>query len=168
MLLPTSVSHTLPLAYEIRKDRIGGDMANERQGAASSGRVPRNTLSRDRIVEAALALFDSQGSEAVTMPSLARLLGVGTMSLYRHVEDKNDLVNAVAERVLGDVKVPDGKPNDWKGRVVGYLRALREAAIAHPALARILAEHGLTVGPVFEQLELAHGILRRAGFSDRD
>jgi TetR/AcrR family transcriptional regulator, tetracycline repressor protein len=131
-------------------------------------RVPRNTLSRARVIEAALEMIDSEGLDAVTMPAVAKRLGVGTMSLYRHVEDKNDLVNAVAERVLGDVKVPDGKPNDWKGRVVGYLRALREAAIAHPALARILAEHGLTVGPVFEQLELAHGILRRAGFSDRD
>ena len=100
------------------------------------------------------------------MPRLAKHLGVGTMSLYRHVDDKNDLINAVAERVLGDVQVPDGKDDDWEGRVVGYLRALRDAALAHPALARILAERGLTVGPVFEQLEQAHSILRRAGFSD--
>jgi AcrR family transcriptional regulator len=90
------------------------------------------------------------------------------MSLYRHVADKNDLVNAVAERVLGGVSVPDGKADDWEGRVVGYLRALRDAALAHPALASILAERGLTVGPVFEQLEQAHGILRRAGFSEHD
>ena len=84
-------------------------MANKpRGGAASSSRVPRNTLSRDRIVEAALALLDAQGSEAVTMPSLARRLGVGTMSLYRHVEDKDDLINAVAERVLSTVQVPRG------------------------------------------------------------
>jgi AcrR family transcriptional regulator len=88
------------------------------------------------------------------------------MSLYRHVDDKNDLINAVAERVLGDVQVPDGKDDDWEGRVVGYLRALRDAALAHPALARILAERGLTVGPVFEQLEQAHSILRHAGFGD--
>ena len=100
------------------------------------------------------------------MPRLAKHLGVGTMSLYRHVEDKNDLINAVAERVLGDVQVPAGKEDDWEGRAVGYLRALRDAALAHPALARILAERGLTVGPVFEQLEQVHGILRRAGFSD--
>ncbi len=112
--------------------------------------------------------MDAQGLGAVTMPALAAHLGVGTMSLYRHVDDKNDLVNAVAERVLGDVRVPDGKVDDWEGRVVGYLRALRAAALAHPALARILAEQGLTVGPVFEQLEQAHSILRRAGFSDTD
>jgi AcrR family transcriptional regulator len=129
-------------------------------------RVPRNTLSRARVVEGALALIDADGLDAVTMPRVAEHLGVGTMSLYRHVEDKNDLINAVAEHVIGDVQVPDGEDDDWEGRVVGYLRALRDEALAHPALARILAERGLTVGPVFIQLEQAHSILRRAGFSE--
>jgi TetR/AcrR family tetracycline transcriptional repressor len=135
-------------------------------GSARPRRVPRNTLSRDRIVDAALALLDEQGFDAVTMPSLAKRLGVGTMSLYRHVSDKDDLVDAVAARVLSGVAVPDGDPDDWKGRVVGYLRALRAATLAHPALSRILAERGLTIGPVFDQLEAVHAALRAAGFSD--
>lgn len=141
-------------------------MATKPRTAVSSRRVPRNTLSRERIVDAALALLDAHGLEAVTMPALAKRLGVGTMSLYRHVEDKDDLVNAVAERVLGAVEVPDGEPDDWEARVVGYLRALRQAALAHPALSRILAERGLTVGSVFEQLEVVLAVLRPAGFSD--
>ena len=144
-------------------------MPKKGRGAATpSKRVPRNTLSRARVIDGALALIDANGLDAVTMPALAKQLGVGTMSLYRHVADKNDLVNAVAERVLGDVRVPDGQADDWEGRVVGYLRALRDAAVAHPALASILAERGLTVGPVFDQLEQAHTILRRAGFSDME
>jgi len=139
-----------------------------RADVKSPTRVPRNTLSRARVVDGALALIDADGLDALTMPRLAQYLGVGTMSVYRHVEDKDDLINAVAERVLGDVRVPGGRDDDWEGRVVGYLRALRAAALAHPALARILAERGLTVGAVFEQLEQAHSILRRAGFSDTD
>jgi AcrR family transcriptional regulator len=130
--------------------------------------VPRNTLSRAAVVEAALTMLDRQGLEAVTMPKLAQRLGVGTMSLYRHVEDKDDLIAAVGERVMHGIEVPDGAPDDWQGRVVGYLRALRDAAIAHPALSRILADRGLTVGPVFDQLEELHGILVAAGFSDTD
>jgi TetR/AcrR family transcriptional regulator, tetracycline repressor protein len=143
-------------------------MADERRTRARSRaeRVPRNTLSRSRIVDAALALLDADGLEAVTMPALANHLGVGTMSLYRHVKDKDDLINAVAERVLGGVAVPDGDPDAWEGRVVGYLRALRQAALAHPSLSRILAERGLTIGPVFDQLETVHAILRTAGFSE--
>lgn len=134
----------------------------------SERRAPRNTLSRDRIVDAALALMDDQGLDAVTMPRLARRLEVGTMSLYRHVDDKDDLINAVAERVLSGVQVPVGPSDDWEGRVVGYLRALRRQALAHPALSRILADRGLTVGPVFDQLEQVHSILRAAGFPATD
>jgi hypothetical protein len=66
------------------------------------------------------------------------------------------------------VEVPPGAPDDWEGRVVAYLRSLREQALRHPALARILADRGLTAGPVLDQLEEAHGILRAAGFPDLD
>src|SRR4249920_3825848 len=109
-----------------------------------AGRVPRNTLSRAGVVDAALALIDAEGLDAVTMPKVARRLGVGTMSLYRHVQDKDDLIEAVAEHVMGDIQVPGGAPDDWQRRVVGYLRLLRDAAIAHPALSRIFADRGLT------------------------
>ena len=134
----------------------------------TSKRVPRNTLSRSIIVDAALELIDTAGLDTVTMPNVARHLGVGTMSLYRHVGDKGDLIDAVADRVMGQIGVPGGAADDWEGRVVGYLRALRETATAHPALGRILADHGLTVGPVFVQLETVHGILLRAGFAPDD
>ena len=143
-------------------------MANRGRTETSVERVPRNTLSRDLVVDAALALMDDEGLDALTMPRLAERLGVGTMSLYRHVDGKDDLVNAVAEQVLGGVEVPSGAPDDWEGRVVGYLRALRGQALAHPALSRILADRGLTVGPVFDQLEQVHAILRAAGFSTTD
>jgi AcrR family transcriptional regulator len=139
-----------------------------RLDAARRGRAPRNTLSRAVVIDAALALIDAEGLEALTMAKVAQRLGVGTMSLYRHVQDKDELIDAVAERVMQAVAVPDGAPDDWQGRVVGYLRALREAAIAHPALGRILADRGLTVGPVFDRLEELHGILIAAGFSGPD
>jgi AcrR family transcriptional regulator len=134
----------------------------------SARRVPRNTLSRAGVVDAALAMIDADGLDAVTMPRLAQRLGVGTMSLYRHVQDKDDLIEAVAEHVMRAVEVPAGAADDWEGRVVGYLRALRDAALAHPALCRILADRGLTVGPVFDRLEELHGILNSAGFTDTD
>jgi AcrR family transcriptional regulator len=131
-------------------------------------RVPRNTLSRAGVVEASLMLIDEEGLEAATMPKVAERLGVGTMSLYRHVRDKDDLIEAVAEHVMCAVQVPAGAPDDWEGRVVGYLRGLRDAAIAHPALGLILADRGLTVGPVFDQLEQLLDILVTAGFPDSD
>ena len=139
-----------------------------RTAGTSSRRVPRNTLTRSRVIDAALVLIDEEGVQAVTMPRVAASLGVGTMSLYRHVQNKDDLLDGVAEHVLGRVEVPTGAPDDWEGRVVGYLRSLRAQALAHPALSSILAERGLTIGPVFDQLEQVHGVLRAAGFSDAD
>jgi TetR/AcrR family transcriptional regulator, tetracycline repressor protein len=129
-------------------------------------RVPRNTLSRQRVIEAALGLVDTEGLEALTMPALAAQLGVGTMSLYRHVDDKDDLINGMAAAVLGAVTVPPGAPDDWEGRVVGYLRSLRSEALRHPALALILADRAVAADPILEQLDENLGILRAAGFSD--
>jgi AcrR family transcriptional regulator len=129
-------------------------------------RVPRNTLSRSRIVATAVALADADGLDRLTMPALAAGLGVGTMSLYRHIADKDDLLDAMAGHLLGGLSIPPGAPGDWEGRVVGYLRSLRTEALHHPALAQILADRGITVRPVLDHLEEAHGILRAAGFSD--
>ena len=97
------------------------------------------------------------------MPALAAGLGVGTMSLYRHVADKDDLLNGMVASVLIRVEVPPGRPGDWEGRVVGYLRSLRAEALRHPALARILADRGITISPVLDQIEATLGILRAAG-----
>lgn len=143
-------------------------MANKETEARQrrSGRARRNTLSRERIVDTAVDLVDHEGLHALTMYRLAEQLGVGTMSLYRHIDDKDDLLDAVAQQLISGLQVPDGAPDDWEGRVVGYLRSLRAQALRHPALGRLLAERGLTVGPVFEQLETVHAILRTAGFSD--
>ena len=139
-----------------------------RGGRRPPTRVPRHTLNRRRIVDTAVALIDEAGLDACTMPALAARLGVGTMSLYRHVETKDDLLGAVAEHLVKGVAVPPGADDDWEGRVVGYLRSLREQAVRHPALARILADRGLTATPVFDHLEIVLGVMRAAGFSRLD
>lgn len=140
-------------------------MAQVERGAR---RVPRHTLSRERVVDAAVALIDSDGLHSLSMPRLAKHLGVGTMSLYRHIEGKGDLLDAVAERLVSGVVVPDGEPDDWETRVVGYVRSLRAQGLRHPALARLLADRGLTAESVFDRLETVHSILCAAGFSGRD
>ncbi len=72
---------------------IGGEVVN---------RVPRNTLSRHRVIEAAVALVDAQGLEALTMPALAEQLGVGTMSLYRHMPGKDELIDLMMDTIMGE------------------------------------------------------------------
>ena len=72
----------------------------------TSTKTPRTPLTRDRITEAALRLMDAEGLDAVSMRRVAREVGVEAMSLYNHVRDKDDLLNAVIERVMRGVPVP--------------------------------------------------------------
>jgi AcrR family transcriptional regulator len=69
---------------------------------------PVERLSRDRIVDAALAIADRDGLEGLSMRRLASELGTGAMSLYNYVPDKKALLDALVERVVGTVDLPVG------------------------------------------------------------
>ncbi len=82
--------------------------------AESAGAVA--ALTRDRVVDAAIALAEREGLAELSMRRLAAELGAGTMSLYNHVADKDDLFDGMVEHVLADVRVADS--DDWR-EVVG-------------------------------------------------
>ncbi len=65
---------------------------------------PARSLTRDRIVEAALRIMDDEGLDAVSMRRVAREVGVEAMSLYHHVRDKDDLLDGVC--ASGDARLP--------------------------------------------------------------
>jgi AcrR family transcriptional regulator len=79
----------------------------------STGRATLPVVARPRLIDraavldAALALADEGGIDAVTMAAVGRRLGVSAMALYRHVEDKADLLDGLVERLLDDVPLPD-------------------------------------------------------------
>lgn len=129
-------------------------------------RAPRGTLTRSRIVAAAVDIADQEGIQRLTMPRVAERLGVGTMSLYRHVSGKDDLFAAVIEHIFVHLDVPEGNPYDWENRVVGYLIAWRHLALAHPALTVILANRPLHMERQEKQIEVLLEVLGRAGFPD--
>lgn len=114
-------------------------------------RAPRGSLTRDRIVDAALDLIEEHGVDGVSMPKLAERLGVGVMSLYTHVDSRDDLLDAIAERVLGDLPVLSG--DDWHERLAGHFRSLRHALATRPGLATVLATKNVAAPSVFEILE---------------
>lgn len=130
----------------------------------NQARRPWGTLTREVVVEGALELVDSEGLEALSMPRLARHLGTGVMTLYGHIANKADLVDALAERVLADVKTVEGRPDDWDSDLAEHMRHLRHVVVRHPALAAVLAARGLATPSVFRHLEAGLGLLRAAGF----
>ena len=88
----------------------------------------RKPLSRERILDTALALVDEEGIEALSMRKLGQALGYEAMSLYNHVANKDDLLDGILDLVLAEMEPPD--PD-------GDLPAIRTAALsAHEALKR--------------------------------
>src|SRR3954465_13923487 len=86
----------------------------------------RKPLSRERILDTALAIVDEEGIEALSMRKLGQALGYEAMSLYNHVANKDDLLDGILDLVLAEMEPPD--PD-------GGLPAIRTAALsAHEAL----------------------------------
>jgi TetR/AcrR family transcriptional regulator, tetracycline repressor protein len=128
-----------------------------------SGRRPRGSLSRHEVVETALSLADEQGLEALSMQALAARLGCGAMTIYRYVEDKDDLLDAIAERGLADLRLPRPLPAEVAAVLLAWGRALRSVLITHSSLPLIFLSHTV-IGPgIFKGLEGMLGALARAG-----
>jgi AcrR family transcriptional regulator len=129
-----------------------------------AGRRPK--VSRERVLDAALGLADEGGLAAVTMASVGARLGVEAMSLYRHIGNKEEMLDGLVDRVFAEIEVPADAP-DWRD-------ALRRGAVsAHAALRRHpwaigLMESRSQPGPA----NLGHhdamvAILLQAGFDGR-
>lgn len=129
-------------------------------------RVPRGTLNRERIVAAALEVIDREGVEGLSMPKLARQLGVGVMSLYSHVANKDDLLDAAAQQVLASLPEPSGR--GWRERIRSHFGSLRAALLAHPGLGHVLANKNVATPIVLDLLERNLTELTRAGLEDED
>ena len=133
---------------------------------SSRTRAPRGTLTRARIVDATLQLIDGGGIGAVSMPKLAKHLGVGIMSLYTHVDSKDDLLDAIAQQVLASLPAPSG--DDWQARLACHFRDLRAVLVKHPGLGTVLAAKNVAVPVVFDMLEQRLADLTASGVEDLD
>src|ERR1700738_3469611 len=90
---------------------------------------PRLPLSRDRILESALALADESGIESLTMRKLGQELGFEAMSLYNYVANKDEVLDGILDLVLAETELPS-PAGDWDP-------AVRTSAISvHDALRR--------------------------------
>src|SRR5271165_1321074 len=123
----------------------------------------RTPLSSARVLQAAVALADEGGLEAFSMRALAQELGVVPMALYRHVANKEELLDGMVDIVFGEIELPSGDL-DWRS-------AMRRRAIStHGALQRHSWAIGMMEsrqpGPAnLRNHNAVQGCLRNAGFS---
>ncbi|MCA0156306.1 TetR/AcrR family transcriptional regulator [Tsukamurella sp. M9C] len=132
-----------------------------RRGRPALG-APR--LSRAAVVEAALALIDRDGVAEVGMRAIARYLSVDAKSLYNHVRDKDDLLDAVTEHLLRSivVHVPTG---DLGADLAGVARAFRTAAQAHPRAATLVLTRQVQSVAALAPTQSILDVLLSAGFA---
>src|SRR5215475_6744049 len=93
--------------------------------------APPARLSRDRILATAIRLADSEGREAVTMRRLGNALGVEAMSLYKHVANKDAILDGLLEGVLAEVELPQAG-GDWEAELRRAAHSLHDALAGHP------------------------------------
>jgi len=110
----------------------------------STTRQRRAPLSRDRILQAAVALADAEGIDALTMRSLASQLQVEAMSLYNHVENKDDILDGMVEVVASEAEHPAA--TDWRTAIRQHAIAIHDALLAHPWSSLLWASR-MNVGP---------------------
>lgn len=118
-------------------------------------------LTRDRIVEAAIALLDSDGPDGLTMRRLAERLGAGPTTLYWHVRTKDDVLDLALDEIFGEVPIPE--PGDWRTDVRALISGWRAVMIRHPWAPALLGRPML--GPnVLTRTEFLQAALVRGGF----
>jgi len=123
----------------------------------------RDRLTRDRVLQAAMSLADEAGIDAVTMRRLGEELGVGPMALYRHVANKDDLVDAMVDVVFAEIGLPSPIP-DWRASMRDRALAVRDALLRHRWATGML-ESRLNPGPAnLQHHDAVIGCLRAAGF----
>jgi AcrR family transcriptional regulator len=124
----------------------------------------RPALTRETVLRAAIALADRDGIESLTMRRLGDELGVKAMSLYNHVANKDDILDAVIDLVVGDIDVPP-KGTPWKAAMRGRAISAHQVLLAHPWSAALLMSR-YNIGPgMTRYLDETFGRLLDGGFT---
>jgi AcrR family transcriptional regulator len=138
-----------------------------RRREGESPRAERRPLTREAIVEAALALLDREGVAGLSMRRLAQELGVGVASLYWHVRDKEELLGLLLDRIVGEAEIPDPDPERWQEQLKQMGREGRELLQRHRDAAQISLGR-IPVGPhSIPVLERNLAVLMAAGLPPR-
>jgi len=127
---------------------------------------PAAPLTRERIVQTALALVDRAGPQALSMRRLGTALGVDPMAVYHHLPNKEALLDAIVEAVMGGIDLGADRPEDPpEERIMVAARAYREAMLGHGRALPIVLARGPATLVALRPVELLLGILRSAGLT---
>jgi len=137
-------------------------------GVTKADRTPSSrSLTRGRVIEAALALIDTVGADAITMRGVAETVGVTPMALYNHFSSKDDLLRAIAAHILIDA-VFDGDETGWRAQLAFCFRAFRAVCLRYPILPRLLETSEIAPAAAFAPMDVTLHALEQAGMPTVD
>jgi AcrR family transcriptional regulator len=154
--------------YDVSVNPYGDELMENMRSVETPEAPRREPLSRERIVRTALQIMDQEGLEAVTMRRIGRELGVEAMSLYNHVQDKEDILDGIIEEVLSEFRVPDVP--DWAEAARLGAHEYRRLLLAHPNVITLMTERetAFTNAESLRGYEFALDLFRTLGLSGAD
>lgn len=124
----------------------------------------RPRLTRQRVLQAAVALADEAGIEALSMRKLGEQVGVEAMSLYKHVANKDDLLDGMVDGVFAELELARDEP-DWRRAMRDRAISVRSVLKRHPWAVPLMQSRTNPGPSTLGHLNALIGILRAAGFS---
>jgi AcrR family transcriptional regulator len=127
----------------------------------------RVILSRATIASAAIGVLDESGMDGLTMRAVAGKLGAGTMSLYRHVENRDELLDLVVTELADKIQF-DPLSGDWRTDLANVAGRMKEELVMRPQLTLLLTSRARATAASLRGLNSTLGILRTAGLGARE
>jgi AcrR family transcriptional regulator len=124
----------------------------------------REPLSRERILATAVALADDGGDASISMRRIAQELGVVPMALYKHVANKDKLLDGMLDVVVAEIN-PPVEGADWKTTMRERILSARRALLRHPWAASVLESRREPTPTVVAYIDSMMGVFVDAGFS---
>jgi len=144
----------------------GSRKPRTKSGMTLSRRARWGTISRQQVVDAATRVVRAGGYEQMTIRSLAGELGVSPMSLYRHVRDKDDLLDEVVDTLLSEVWRPRSREDEWRAWIAEAADKLRGFLVSQPAALHVYLAHPVVSASAVARMEAMMRALRGAGLSE--
>lgn len=135
-------------------------MANKTRRSAKA----RAPLTRERVLRAALTIVDKSGLESLSMRKVGEAMGVEAMSLYRHVTNRDDILDGIVDLVVSEIEVP-GKGADWKVAMRRRAISAHHVLLRHPWAPALIESRATVSAARLRYADTILGIMRQAGFS---
>jgi AcrR family transcriptional regulator len=143
-----------------------GTTAADTLADAGEAGAPRQRLTREKVLRAALEFVDANGLAALSMHKLGAELGVQGMSLYSHVENKDALLDGIVEAMTAETGPPPADGTGWRDALRRLAREIRALILRHPAAAPLLVSRQVMTMRQLQQVDAHLKLLMGQGFAE--